>query len=111
MPPNSTANYLNSPVAKHALVDGSLDSNKDFTRINNRKLKMKDSFGTIFPTYNHEATSAIKDKVVRMQYEQTDLLGNPTHNISREFTHKKDQIKNYADSMAQVQSMRRVYKA
>ena len=72
---------------------------------------MKDSFGTIFPTYNHEPFSTLKERVVKMSYEETDLLGNPTHNISREYTHKKDRIKDYADSMAKVQSMRRVYKA
>ena len=61
----------------------------------NRKLKMKDSFSTIFVTYNHfpKSTYSGRNSSVthkEIPYYKTDILGNPMHEIDREFTHKKD---------------------
>ena len=48
-------NYSKSPAGKHALVDGSLDqkSKATFSTTLNRKIKMRDTFTSVFPTYNH----------------------------------------------------------
>ena len=59
--PNDDRNYSLSPAAKHALKDGSLDPHQTFFgRTFNRKLRMRDTFTKIFPTYSHgEPTVAI----------------------------------------------------
>ena len=56
---------------------------------------MKDSFSTIFVTYNHfpKSTYSGRNSSVthkEIPYYKTDILGNPMHEIDREFTHKKD---------------------
>ncbi len=54
MLPNTVPNYVKSPAAKLALRDGSLDPNQTFFNSTfNRKLKMKDSFTKVFPSYTH----------------------------------------------------------
>lgn len=51
-------NYAVSPAALHAHLDGSLnDKYTGFNEHVNRKMKMKDSFGTVFPAYNHGQVS------------------------------------------------------
>ena len=76
---------------------------------------MKDSFNTLFPTYTHGRHSTTKVNVPKSQHDfieyKTDLLGNPMTNISREYTHKNDEIKDYAVGMAKVINMKRIYKA
>jgi hypothetical protein len=60
--PYNNTNYSMSPAAKRALVDGSLDPNQThFCRISNRKLKMRDTFTKIMPTYNHGEPSALAE--------------------------------------------------
>ena len=60
--PKQTPNYKESPAALHALIDGSLDAKKmDFDMIAARKMKMKDSFNTLFPTYSHGKYSTTKE--------------------------------------------------
>jgi len=52
--PNEDDNYSLSPAAKRALQDGSLDPHQTFfNRTFNRKLKMRDTFTKIFPSYTH----------------------------------------------------------
>jgi len=71
MLPNTNENYSKSPAARHAYRDGSLDpARMTFSRIFNRKLKMRDTFTKVFPVYPH---------------------GNPTtySNPNKSFTHFK----------------------
>ena len=50
--PNEDRNFSNSPAARHAMADGSLDPNQTFFgRTFNRKLKMRDTFTKLFPAY------------------------------------------------------------
>ena len=52
--PNDDYNYALSPAAKRARQDGSLDPSQTFqNRTFNRKLKMRDTFSKIMPTYTH----------------------------------------------------------
>lgn len=44
-------------------------------------------------------------------YPETNLLGKPTHEIDLEFNRKKYFLKDYADAMVRIKSMKRVYKA
>lgn len=47
-------NYNASPAVKRARQDGSLDPTQTpFNRTFNRKLKMRDTFTKIFPSYSH----------------------------------------------------------
>ena len=51
-------NYTLSPAARHAMRDGSLDKRQTYMgRTFNRKLRMRDTFTKIFPTYNHGEAS------------------------------------------------------
>ncbi len=105
-----------SPAAKHAQRDGSLDpAQTEFSRINHRKLKMKDSFQTLFPTYNHDQVSAgtMNETVMNtmFHYPKQSVEGRPMVQIDREYTHKRDYMKDYSESMYKVASMRRVFKA
>lgn len=84
-----------SPAAKHACRDGSLDPQQtEFNKINNRKLKMKDSFLTLFPTYHHDQVSSgtMNEAVTltKFQYPKQSIEGRPMAQIDREYTHKRD---------------------
>ena len=80
-----------------------------------RKMKMKDSFNTLFPTYTHGRHSTTKDHSSKAHddwvYPKTDLLGNPTHIVDKELFHKNDEIKEYAVGKAAIMSIWRIYKA
>ena len=107
--PNSNFNYAKSPAAKRAHEDGSLDPNAQFNRTFNRKLKMRDTFTNIFPLYEHGAPTCYQTSNTHIfhEYPELDDLGNTTHNIDRTFTHKKDEMKVYNESMLKIQNMRR----
>ena len=63
--PNDDVNYEKSPAAKHALRDGSFDETRmtGFNTTFHRKLKMRDTFTVIFPSYTHgERTTYDKNK-------------------------------------------------
>ena len=52
--PVDNQNYALSPCAKRARQDGSLDPGQTImNRTINRKLKMRDTFTKIFPSYTH----------------------------------------------------------
>ena len=89
--------------------DGSLDKRQTFMgRTFNRKLRMRDTFTKIFPTYNHgEASVKIPSMTQTFHfYPKDDDLGQPIQNINREYTHKKDFMKEYHESMLKIQGMR-----
>jgi hypothetical protein len=95
--------------------DGSLDATKiRFNTTFNRKLKMRDTFTKIFPSYNHgEATTFAMNKSIMHNlhtYPKRNDDGHITHAINREHTHKKDVMKNYHESMLKIADMRRVIK-
>ena len=63
--PNSTENYSHSPAARHAVQNGSLDpSQMQINKMNNRKIKMRDTFTQLFPTYPHGVPSAGQEKSI-----------------------------------------------
>ena len=76
---------------------------------------MKDSFITFCPTYTHGRHSTTKDNSPKSRddwvHHRVDLLGNNIYHISHEYTHKTDNIKEYAVAMAKVINMKRIYKA
>ena len=110
--PCQDKNYSLSPAARHAQNDGSLDPNQTFFgRTFNRKLKMRDTFTKIFPSYGHGERSnyspnKVQSKMVHSYPEQNDL-GGPPHEIDRQWTHKKDEIKHFHEAMLRIQNMRR----
>ena len=107
--PNETPNYLKSPVAIHALTDGSLDASRgELSKINHRKMRLKDSFASVFPTYNHKTQvkltgSQMSPTALRaFVYPEKNLLGAPMYEIDREHTRKRDAINDYAVGKAKV---------
>ena len=60
--PNDDKNYSLSPAARRAMRDGSLDPNQThFNSSINRKIKMRDTFTKIFPSYPHGEPTTYND--------------------------------------------------
>ena len=53
--PNNRIHYMESPVAKFQKTNGSFFPENYHSRTLNRKMKMKDTFTGIFPSYNHKS--------------------------------------------------------
>ena len=111
--------YDDSPVVKHYVHDpgflmtfnGTIKPRIGF----NRKLKMRDTFTKLFPTYNHEPKTVYSPSAAHVQYlyPSKQFDGKPTHKIDRTHTHKMDEIKTYTEEMLKIVSiadMRRVVK-
>ena len=106
---NEDKNYSLSPAAKHAFRDGSLDPRQTFMgRTFNRKLRMRDTFTKIFPTYGHgEPTCAQPSMTHALHfYPKSNDLGKPMQDIDRQYTHKIDFMKEYHESMLKIAGMR-----
>jgi hypothetical protein len=70
---------------------------------------MRDTFTKIFPSYTHGTSSVIapsNTQTVHVYPERNDL-GFPMHQINREYTHKKDNMKLYHESILKIANMRR----
>ena len=80
-----------------------------FNRTFNRKLKMRDTFTKIFPSYTHgEPTCYQASNTHHMHYyPKQDDIGKKMQDIDRTNTHKKDFMKEYTESMLKIQSIRR----
>ena len=62
---------------------------------------MKDTFTSVFPGYNHEPITCYTraaSHILHPVYEK-DIEDKPMHDISRRYTHKMDEVKNYSESM------------
>ena len=108
--PNQNNNYALSPAAKRAIQDGSLDpSQTHFNRTFNRKLKMRDTFTKLFPTYTHGEPTCYIPSMTQAQhfYPKKNDLNEPMQRIDRTHTHKMDFMKEYTESMLKIQNMRR----
>ena len=106
--PNEGLNYSLSPSARHAQQDGSLEElhSHTFSSTINRKIKMRDTFTKVLPSYNHnEPTVFSMHKPHSHQnivYPRRNDDGRITYQINREHTHKKDQMKDYNESMYKI---------
>ena len=108
-PLNQDGNYNQSPAAKRAREDGSLDPMQThFNRTFNRKLKMRDTFTKIFPSYSHAEPTCYINSMTHHNhyYPKKDDLGKRMPEIDRTFTHKKDFIKEYTECMLKIKDMR-----
>ena len=61
-PLNHSHHYASSPVARHVQKTGNFSADKHMSRTFNRKMKMRDTFTTIFKTYDHNPYTVIKGK-------------------------------------------------
>ena len=96
--PNDDKNYSLSPAARRAMRDGSLDPNQThFNSSINRKIKMRDTFTKIFPSYPHGEPTTYNDP--NKSFTHLTIVyprrveGKRLHEINREYTHKKDEMK------------------
>ena len=107
--PNEDLNYSLSPAAKHAMRDGSLDPGQTFFgRTFNRKMRMRDTFTKIFPTYNHGERTVAQPSATHTThfYPPQNDLGGKMQDIDRQYTHKIDFMKEYHESMLKIAGMR-----
>ena len=87
--------------------DGSLDPNQTFFgRTFNRKMKMRDTFTKIFPSYEHGMPTNYSPKKIHSKWthsypEKNDLGGN-AFDIDRTYTHKKDEMKQFHEAMLKI---------
>lgn len=66
---NDNENYAQSPAARRAREDGSLDpSQTHFNRTFNRKLKMRDTFTKIFPSYTHGEGTCYQASITHQKF-------------------------------------------
>ena len=80
------------------------------TRTFNRKLKMRDTFTKIFPSYDHCPTTTYKmpsQTHYQFNYPEKNIDGQPIHQIDRTFTHKTDAMKYYNEEIIKVESIKR----
>ena len=78
------------------------------TRTFNRKMKMKDTFTRILPSYNHVAQTCFTKAVshdLHLRFEKS-LEDKPIEEIDRTYTHKFDPIKIYAEEMYKLGSFK-----
>lgn len=75
---------------------------------------MRDTFTKVFPSYKHGDPTIFAENPththVNHQYPELSDDGNIIHAINRRYTHKKDFIKDYTESMIKIQSIRRDFK-
>lgn len=73
---------------------------------------MKDTFTSVFPTYNHGYGSVYKPPLSHQTYvyPETNESGKPTHSIDRTHTIKLDALKVYTEEMLKLSNMRRALK-
>ena len=100
---NDNENYLKSPSARHQGVLGNLSPDKHLTRTFNRKMKMRDTFTSIFPSYSHTdrtVFTTIQSHIThKYPTKQQEDPNKPMHEMDRRYTHKVDVIKNYSEEM------------
>lgn len=80
------------------------------SRTFNRKLKMRDTFTKIFPSYDHvpKTTYVIPSHAHKEYfYPDKNIEGKPMHEIDRTFTHKVDFMKHYNEEIIKVDSIKR----
>jgi len=73
----------------------------------NRKIKMRDTFTKIFPSYTHAAPTVYAPTITHLTHHYPEKWhdGTPTHKIDRKYTHKFDEIKTYTEEMLKVKAI------
>ena len=86
--------------------NGSFSPERYMTRTFNRKMKMKDSFTQIFPSYSHVKKTCYTKAFSHEKHPiyEEDLEDKPAANIDRKHTHKRDAIKEYSEEMYKLGS-------
>ena len=99
----NSPHYDDSPVAKHKERTDEISA-AYAGRINNRKLKLKDSFTRVLPGYRHEKKSAYENTISHSAYQkhERDLEGKPIHEVDRSFTHKFDKMKSIQEQQDKI---------
>ena len=79
------------------------DLSKDnfLSRTFNRRMKMKDTFTNILPTYGHVKKTCMVPPASHRQHPGyvKDILGRHVKDIPRTYNHKMDAIKDYSEEM------------
>ena len=104
--PNDRDHYQKSPVAKWIGSNGAFSPDRFMTRTFNRKMKMKDTFTQIFPSYPHKKETCFTKAVSHEKYPVyvETLEQKPIVDIDRRYTHKRDPIKEYSEEMYKLGS-------
>jgi hypothetical protein len=108
-PMNQSSVYRKSPVCKYYEQKGEFDASEDKfkSRTINRRLKMRDTFSKINPLYTHEPNTCYMMKSFSHAFHPAidrDIEGRPLRDISKEYNHKMDEMKNYSEEMYKLGS-------
>ena len=74
----------------------------------NRKLKMRDTFTKVFPSYTHGEPTCLTTTASHFFHQygpKNDETDEPLHVINRAHTHKLDFMKEYHESMLKISNM------
>ena len=68
---------------------------------------MRDTFTKIFPSYTHGEKTCYKPSATHTLhfYPKRNDVGQSMQEIDRTFTHKKDYMKEYSESMLKIANM------
>ena len=74
------------------------------SRTINRRLRMRDTFTNILPTYNHEPKTCYIPSFAHHKHSHfvEDMEGRPFNDPNKLYYHKMDEIKTYNESMARL---------
>ena len=109
-PPNDRDHYVKSPICKHLKGSGAFSPDHHMTRTFNRKMKMKDTFTQIFPSYDHKKeTCYLNGKVKSFSHQQhpryhETIESIPLSKIDKRNNRKMDKMKDYSEQMYKLGS-------
>ena len=86
--------YQKSPAAQYSTRNGSLSPERYKSRTFNRRLKMRDTFTQIFPSYEHQPLTCFTQASSHILHPK-----HPKKDDDKEYNHKMDPIKVYSESM------------
>ena len=101
---NDREHYRKSPVARFMLSNGNLDGTQFMSRTFNRRMKMRDTFTQVLPTYNHENRTCMQPAFSHTKYEhfKKGLMGENIYEVNKEYNHRVDRIKDYNEEMMKL---------
>ena len=101
---NDRDHYKRSPVAKFCTARGDFDPSQHMSRTFNRRMRMRDTFMNILPTYDHVDRTCMTKTFSHVKHEVFDkgLMNEPIYNVTKNYNHRFDRIKTYNEEMQKL---------
>ena len=101
---NDREHYHRSPAAKFSIARGDFDPTQYMSRTFNRRMRMRDTFTQILPTYNHVDRTCMIPTFSHTRHEpfSKGLIDEPIYKVKKEYNHRMDRIKDYNEEMQKL---------